>query len=43
MNNIVVIAVLCSILFASHAVNGKETCKYTCRRNGSCTVNYNQR
>merc|ERR1712117_614889 len=42
MRNLIAIAVLCFIGFATREVTGAETCKYTCRNDRSCTVNYNR-
>merc|ERR1711934_1269430 len=40
MKNLVAIALLCFIAFASREVTGLETCDYTCRSDRSCSVNY---
>jgi len=42
MNNLVAIALLCFIAFASREVTGLETCDYTCRSDRSCSVNYSK-
>merc|ERR1711934_210018 len=42
MKNLVAIALLCFIAFASREVTGLETCDYTCRSDRSCSVNYSK-